>query len=93
MKFENCNDNGFVQVFLNNKPITSYYDYYELEPDNDYIYREDKDMAKSAGKSTMEAEFDFKPGDVLTLKEENGATIKVVSLTVGRCKCFLYIVC
>ena len=97
LQFENCNDNGFVEVFLNDQPITHTIRIwndtdYELEKDNDYIYREEKDMAKSSGKSTMESEFVVKPGDVLKLKEEGGATIKVVSLTIGRGKSFLHII-
>jgi len=84
--FKNCNDHGYVKVLLNNKPIRAlprrnkgekidygfYSDYYD-----------DNGMWGSVGKIIMEAEFEVKPGDVLTL-EEVGATIKVFSLTIVR---------
>ena len=47
------------------------------------------DFGKSFGKYKMDANFEVKPGDVLTLKEEDGAIIKVLSLT-GRGKNFLF---
>ena len=89
--FKNCNDHGYVKVLLNDIPIKAlprpnkgekidygfYSDYYD-----------DNGMWGSVGKIIMEAEFEVKPGDILTL-EEVGATIKVFSLTIVRGKNFL----
>ena len=50
----------------------------------------DKPIAASVGKNEMAANFVVRRRDNLTLKEEEGAVIKVFSLTVGRGKKNLY---
>ena len=91
MIFKNCNDHGYVKVLLNNIPIKVLPRSNEGENiDYDFYghYYDDNGMWGSVGKIIMEAEFEVKPGDVLTL-EEVGATIKVFSLTIARGKNFL----
>ena len=90
--FKNCDDHGYVKVLLNNIPIKAIPRPNEGEKiDYDFYgdYYDDNGMWGSVGKIKMEAEFEVKPGDVLTL-EEVGATIKVFSLTVVRGKNFCY---
>ena len=72
LKFKNCNDIGFVQIFLNKKPI-------QVEDELDYDAYFDKNQ---------KAEFVYKSGDILVLKEEKGATIKISSLILARRKYF-----
>ena len=83
--FKNCNDHGFVKVLLNDIPIKAI-----ERPDEAEFFESDEhygnDTRESVGKTKTEANFVVKPGDVLTLKEEDGAAIKVVSLTIGRGK-------
>ena len=89
--FENCNDHGFVKVFLNDIPIKAI-----ARPDEaEFLESDDhygNDTRESVGKKKMEANFDVKPGDVLTLKEEGRAGIKVFSLTITRGKKFLFLI-
>ena len=80
LTFKNCNDHGFVKVFINDKPI-------QMTRTDDTAFN---NFEKSVGKNKMDSNFLVRPGDVLTLKEEEGAAIKVFSLTVGRGKKFLY---
>ena len=88
MTFKNCNDRGFVKVFLNSLPIIAIPD--DANPEYvGYGLPHYDDFRKSFGKYKMDANFEVKPGDVLTLKEEDGAIIKVLSLT-GRGKNFLF---
>ena len=81
LTFKNCNDHGFVRVFRNDKPIDA------MTRTGDPAYN---DFGKSVGKNKMDADFPVRPGDVLKLKEEEGAAIKVFSLNVRRGKKFLY---
>ena len=89
MIFKNCNyDEGKVEVWLNNIPIEAI-----ARPDQGHVWYDDYNgdfyHMGSLGNNKMEAEFAVKPGDVLTLKEEDGGIIKVISLTVKRGKNFL----
>ena len=54
------------------------------------VFLNNEPIGISLGKNKMDANFVVKPRDVLMLIEENGAIIKVLSLTVGRGKNFLY---
>ena len=86
--FKNCKAHGFVQVFLNDLPIKAIASLDEVEYLESDDYYED-DMGRSIGPMKMEANFVVKPRDVLTLKEEDGAGIKIFSLTIRRGKKFL----
>ena len=63
---------------------------YKARDDYYNDYKDFDDFGKSVGKKKMDVNFLVKPGDVLTLKEEEGAAIKVFSLNVGRGKKFSY---
>ena len=80
---KNCNNKGYVQVFLNNKPTTAIFTH-----PSDLLEIANSKYNQSEGKTfrtkTMLTQFVVKPGDVLKLKEEDGATIKVLSLSIGR---------
>jgi len=81
--FKSCNDHGFVKVFLNGIPIKAIARHDEAEFLESYDHY-GNDTRESVGKNKMEANFDYKPGDVLTLKEEGRAGIKVFSLTITQ---------
>ena len=97
LKFKNCNDIGFIQIFLNKKPI-------QVEDELDYDAYFDKnhkpkqwdpvhglglqDKQKKDLKWIQKAEFVYKSGDILEVKEEKGATIKISSLILARRKYF-----
>ena len=73
LKFKNCNNIGSIKIFLNKKPI-------QVEDELDY---DAKDL-----KWIQKAEFVYKSGDILVVKEEKGATIKISSLILARRKYF-----
>ena len=89
--FKSCNDHGFVKVFLNGIPIKAIARHDEAEFLESYDHY-GNDTRESVGKKKMEANFDYKPGDVLTLKEEGRAGIKVFSLTITQGKKFLCLI-
>ena len=91
MIFKNCKAHGIVQVFLNDIPIKAIARPDEVEYQGSDDYFKD-DMGESIGQMKMEANFVVKPGDVLKLKEEGGAGIKIFSLTIGRGKKFLCLI-
>ena len=99
LMFENCNDIGSVQIFLNAMPI-------QVEGELDYNAFSDKnhvpfpgmwddihgiifDEEKKDRKLIQRAEFVYNSGDFLKVQEEKGATIKISSLILARRKYFL----
>ena len=81
--FENCNDflgtfNDFFQVFKNTDPV---------QHETLRFYNKEK----LDEKVRYSAEIFYKPGDVLKIKEVNGAIIKISYLTLARRKYFLSI--
>ena len=74
--FENCNNRGSVNIFLNKISLQI-----QLASSNNSY-----DKRKPVGKEISIAEFVYSPDDVLEVEEVNGATIKISSLTLARRK-------
>ena len=70
LKFENCNDHGSIQIYLNNKTVQ---------------------VKDALTKNGYIAEFVYKKFDVLEVKEEEGAIIKISSMILKRREYFLFI--
>ena len=79
--FENCNNRGSVQIFLNNNSVQI-----QSASANNF-----HDKGKTVGKEISIAEFKYSPDDVLEVKEVDGATIKISSLNSTSRKYFLSI--
>ena len=90
---------GSIQIFLNNKSIPvedelDYDAYYDKnhkpkpgvwDPVHGYGFQ---DKEKKDIKWMQRAEFVYNSGDILVVKEEKGATIKISSLILARRKYF-----
>ena len=96
LKFKNCNNKGSIQIFLNEKSIqvedelddNAYVDKNHVpmpgiwDPVHGYTFPEEKKDQKLI----QSAEFVYNSGDILVVKEEKGATIKISSLILARRK-------